>query len=105
MIAAAYALISGLSMGLEKRSFAGANLLLVGMLVTGSAAFFPVMLYSTLDPANSLTAYNAAAGPHALLLASFWWPLSFVLALFYFIFILRYYAGKISGAREASGTY
>ncbi len=105
IIAAACALFSGLTKGLERRAFVGSNLLLIGLLVTGSAAFFPVMLYSTLAPENSLTAYSLASGPKSLLLASFWWPVGFVLATVYFVFISRRYAGKVSVARDNQGYY
>jgi cytochrome d ubiquinol oxidase subunit II len=99
------ALISGLSTGWETRAFVGSNALLAGLLVTGGAAIFPVMLYSTLEPGNSLTAYAVAAGPKALLLASFWWPVAFALAVTYFIFISRRYAGKVSVKQDTQGFY
>jgi cytochrome bd-type quinol oxidase subunit 2 len=44
----------------------------MGLLTTGGAAIFPVMLYSTLTPENSMTAYAAAAGEQSLRLASLW---------------------------------
>ncbi len=105
IIAAAYALTSGVTKGQERRAFVGSNLFLIGLLVTGSAAFFPVMLYSTLAPENSLTAYSVAAGSKSLLLASFWWPVGFVLATIYFVFISRRYAGKVSVVRDNQGYY
>jgi cytochrome d ubiquinol oxidase subunit II len=105
IIAAAYCLVSGLANGQEKRAFVGSNLLLAGVLVTGSAAFFPIMLYSTLAPENSLSAYNVASGSESFLLASIWWPLGFVLATVYFIFISRWYSGKVSVVRDNQGYY
>jgi hypothetical protein len=60
---------------------------------------------ATLEPGNSLTAYAVAAGPKALLLASFWWPVAFALAVTYFIFISRRYAGKVSVKRDTQGFY
>src|SRR5262245_31498508 len=45
-------LISGLWAHREMRAFVGSNFLLVGLLTTGGAAVFPVMLYSTLAPEN-----------------------------------------------------
>src|SRR6266849_934564 len=98
-------LISGLSTGRETRTFIGSNLMLVGLLVTGAAAIFPVMLYSTLAPEHSLTAYNVAASPSTLRLASFWWPAGFALAVFYFTFISRRYAGKVSVQRDIQSFY
>jgi len=105
IVAAACALASGLRKGRERRAFVGSNLLLIGLLVTGSAAFFPVMLYSTLAPENSLTAYSLATGSKSLLFASFWWPLGFVLATVYFVFISHRYAGKVSVVRDNQGYY
>jgi len=63
-------LVSGLSTHREVRAFLGSNGLLVGLLATGAGAIFPVMLYSTLAPENSLTAYAVAANPRALHIAS-----------------------------------
>ena len=98
-------LISGLSARRELRAFLGSNFLMVGLLVTGGAAIFPVMLYSTLGPENSLTAYAVASSHTSLLLASIWWPIGFVLATTYFVFISRCYAGKVSVKRDAQGLY
>ena len=105
IIVSTITLISGLSTHQERRAFVGSNLLLVGVLATGGAAIFPVMLYSTLAPENSLTAYAAASSPSALLLTSVWWPIGFALAITYFVFIARRYAGKVSVKRDTQGFY
>jgi cytochrome bd ubiquinol oxidase subunit II len=98
-------LISGLLTGRERRTFIGSNLMLVGLLITGAAAIFPVMLFSTLAPENSLTAYNVAAGKNSFLFACIWWPVGFALATFYYVFISQRYAGKVSASREGQGFY
>lgn len=98
-------LISGLLSRAERRAFVGSNLLLASLMATGAAAIFPVMLYSTLAPENSLTAYAVAASHSALLLASVWWPVGFALAATYFSFISRRYAGKVSVKRDTQGFY
>src|SRR4051812_20552653 len=103
--ASAFTLVTGLTSGRELRAFVGSNFLIVGLLATGAAAIFPVMLHSTLAPENSLTAYAVAAGPMSLRLASFWWPVAFALAIFYFVFISRRYAGKVSVQRDSQGFY
>ena len=77
----------------------------MGLLTTGGAAIFPVMLHSTLAPENSLTAYAVASDRTALLLASIWWPVGFALAVAYFVFISRRYAGKVSVKRDTQGFY
>jgi cytochrome bd ubiquinol oxidase subunit II len=75
-------------------AFIGSNFLIVGLLATGATAIFPVMLYSTLSPENSLTAYSAASSANSLSLAAVWWPVAFILSATYFIFISRHYRGK-----------
>lgn len=98
-------LASGLRAGVEGRAFVGSNLLLGSALAVGGAAVFPVMLHSTRAPEYSLTAYAVAASPHALLLAATWWPLGLVLAIAYFVFVSRRYAGKVSVKRDNQGFY
>jgi len=98
-------LVWGLSTRREMRAFVGSNFLIMGLLITGGAAIFPVMLHSTLAPENSLTAYSAAAGRRSLVLASIWWPMGLVLAIAYFVFISRRYAGKVSVKRDNQGFY
>jgi cytochrome bd-type quinol oxidase subunit 2 len=99
------AMISGLAARHEERAFLGSNFILIGLLTTGGAAIFPVMLYSTLAPENSMTAYSAAAPEQSLHLASIWWPIGFALAVAYFIFISRRYTGKVSVRRDTQGYY
>jgi len=101
----ACALITGMRNRNERRAFLGSNFLIVGLLATGAAAIFPVMLYSTLAPEDSLTAYSVASNPNSLFLASIWWPAAFLLSAAYFIFISRRYYGKISVNRDNQGFY
>jgi cytochrome bd ubiquinol oxidase subunit II len=103
--AAAITLVSGLAARHEMRAFIGSNLLLAGLLATGAAAIFPVVLHSTLAPENSLTAYDVAASPNSLVYAAIWWPISFALAASYFVFISRRYAGKVSVKEDNQGYY
>ena len=98
-------LVSGLATSREMRAFVGSNFVLAGLLATGAAAIFPVMLYSTLAPENSLTAYTAASSHSALLVASVWWPMGFALATTYFVFISRRYAGKVGLKRQNQSFY
>jgi cytochrome d ubiquinol oxidase subunit II len=105
VIVSACVLVSGIVGKHEERAFIGSNFLIMGMLATGSAAIFPVMLYSTLAPENSLTAATAAASPGSLFMASLWWPFAFALASSYFIFISRRYRGKVSLKRDTQGYY
>jgi cytochrome d ubiquinol oxidase subunit II len=96
-------LISGLLNCAERRAFVGSNLFLLGLMVTGAAAIFPVMLYSTIAPENSLTAYAVVASDSALRLACVWWLVGFALSATYFAFISRRFAGKVSAKRDSEG--
>jgi NADH:ubiquinone reductase (H+-translocating) len=105
VIVSAISLISGLKNRREMRAFVGSTGVLVGVLATGAAALFPVMLYSTLATENSLTAYSVVSNRNALVLACIWWPVAFVLAVAYFVFISRQYSGKASVRRDNQGFY
>jgi cytochrome d ubiquinol oxidase subunit II len=89
----------------ERRPFVVSPLLLGGVLATGGAAIFPVMLPSTLAPEYSLTAYAVASSRSTLVLASLWWPAGLALTIAYFAFISRRYTGKVSVKRDSQGFY
>lgn len=101
----AFTLASSLRSRNEGRAFLASNFVIAGMLATGAATIFPVMLYSTIAPENSLTAYAVASGGNSLVLAAIWWPASFVLSAVYFVFISRHYYGKVSLKRDNQGYY
>jgi cytochrome d ubiquinol oxidase subunit II len=105
VIVSAFALAIGLRNRQEMRAFVGSNFLIVGLLATGAATIFPVMLYSTLAPENSLTAYAVASNQSSLVIAAIWWPVAFILAVRYFVIISRQYTGKVSVRRDTQGYY
>jgi len=105
IVVSACALASGLFTRGEERAFLGSNFLLAAVLATGGAALYPVMLYSTLAPQNSLTAAAAASNADSLIIASIWWPFAFLLSGGYFYFLSRNYRGKVSLSRDNQGFY
>jgi cytochrome d ubiquinol oxidase subunit II len=62
----------------------------------GGAVFglYPNVL-PALDPANSLTIYNAKAGAYGLGVGIIWWTIGITIALCYFTFLFRTFKGKI----------
>jgi len=98
-------LISGMLARRELRAFLGSTFLITGLLITGGACIYPIMLHSTIAPENSLTADSVVSSNNAIFLASTWWPLGFALAIVYFVFISRRYAGKVSVRRDNQGFY
>jgi cytochrome d ubiquinol oxidase subunit II len=103
VLAGAIAVFTGLRGRLEVRTFIGSGMVIFGLLATGAATIFPVILYSTLAPENSLTVYNTAASKTSLELAIIWWPAAFVLTCIYFWFISRLYTGKVKASEDPQG--
>ena len=103
--ASACALVTGLRERRELRAFLGSTFLLGSLLLTGAAALFPVLLFSTLKPAEQLTAFNCAAPAHSLWIATAWWFTAFPLAFVYLFVIQRYYYGKVSISKDNQGYY
>ena len=104
-IASAWALVTGIDRGHEMRAFLGSNFLIFGLLATGGATIYPVMLLSTIAPEYSLRADQAASSSSTLTSALLWWSVAFVMAASYFVFISRRYYGKVSLKRDTQGYY
>jgi cytochrome d ubiquinol oxidase subunit II len=101
----AIALFSGIRHRHEMRAYLGSNGLIVGMLATGGAAIYPIMLSSTIAPEYSLSADQVAANPGALLIGAVWWPVALALTVGYWIFVSRHYAGKVSASSDIQGSH
>ena len=87
----------------ELTAFAGSCVLISSLMAAGAVGVFPVMLHSTVAPENSVTAYSGVADAHGLRLALIWWPFAVVLAVGYFMFIYRYYRGKVRVEADMQG--
>ena len=96
VIVGAGMIFTGLRCGDERRCFFGSGAVVIGMLAAGASAIYPVILYSTLDPKNSLTAENTAASTTSLELAAIWWPIAAVLTFAYLCYIARFFSGKVN---------
>jgi cytochrome d ubiquinol oxidase subunit II len=105
VVASVWALVSGIRGYHEMKAFVGSNFLIIGILATGGASIYPVMLLSTIAPEYSLSAGQVASSTDTLESALFWWPVAFALAASYFIFISRRYAGKVSVKQDNQGYY
>lgn len=99
------ALVTGLRSTREKLALAGSTSLLFGLIVTGAAALYPVMLYSTLDAADKLTAHGCAAPENGLRIAVWWWFPALALALTYLLIVQRHYSGKVNVSKDNQGLY
>ena len=95
----------GLQIKREFRAVIGSASFIDGLMISGAAGVFPVMLYSTLAPEDSLTAYQNAAAGAGLAIALIWWPIALVFAVVYFLFICRHYAGKVKPQEDNQNPY
>ena len=66
-------------------------------MINTSAAFgvFPYVLPARPDPALGLTIYNSATSAYGLKVGLAWWIPGMLLALGYFVFVYRHFAGKV----------
>ena len=100
-----YALVSGLRHERERLALLGSSFLLFGLLMTGAAALFPVVLYSTTDNSLQLTAADCAAPAFSLAIAIAWWIPALILAFAYLYIIQRHYGGKASVSKDSQELY
>jgi len=75
-------------------AFLASGLSIAGMLASAAFGVFPNLLPSNTMPRFSLTVYNAAAGAYGLSVALYWFLPGMALAIGYFAFIYRRFAGK-----------
>jgi len=99
------AIFTALRSGAETRMFFGGCALIAGLLGAAAASLFPVMLYSTVNSAYSITAYNGSSSASSLRAAAYWWPVAFALALLYVSFIAKYYSGRVQTSQDTHHPY
>ena len=103
--ASVWALVTGLRYERERLAVLGSSFLLFGILMTGAAALFPVMLFSTTDAGLRLTAAECAAPTFSLAIGVAWWIPALILAFVYLYIIQRHYSGKVNVSKDNQGLY
>jgi len=103
--ASAYAIAIGIRDQHEHLALLGSTFLLFGLLMTGAAALFPVMLFSTTESARRLTAADCAAPDGSLIIGTVWWFPALILAFGYLYIIQRHYSGKVNVSKDNQGLY
>jgi len=93
---------AGLRLKRDLMAFLGSGAFIAGLLAATAGCVWPVMLKSTLDPAFSLDAYNAASGAYGLRSGLTWWLVGFPVAVGYFVMLFRIHRGK-AAAGEGEG--
>lgn len=85
--------------GNDKAAFLASGGYLTLMLGGAVYGLYPNVL-PALDPAHSLTIYNAKAGDYGLSVGLIWWPIGIIIALGYFTFLFRTFKGKVQVGGE-----
>jgi cytochrome bd ubiquinol oxidase subunit II len=93
--AALAGVFASLFRGRERTAFLCSAVFLASTLAATAAGLFPLLLPSTIAPAFSLTAEQAAAGQHGLRVALIWWTLGISLAVGYAAFVYRSARGRV----------
>jgi len=86
--------------GRETDAFLASCAYILGMLTSAAFGVYPYVLPSNTNPQLGLTIYSTAAAPYGLKIGLAWWIPGMVLALGYFVFIYRHFAGKVSLEEE-----
>ena len=68
---------------------------LVGMLTGAAFGLYPNLLPATTNPTYGLTIHNAATGEYGLKVGLVWWSIGVALAIGYFIYLYRFFRGKV----------
>jgi len=79
----------------DRAAFLSSGAYIIGMLTSTVFGVYPKVL-PAVDPANSLTIYNASASEYGMAVGLIWWSIGMVLAVVYFIVIYRLFRGKVS---------
>ncbi len=87
----------------ELQAFLASAAFIGAMLAVTAAEMFPTILPSTVDPAYSLTAWNAANGRRGLWIGLAWWIPSILLAVGYFVYLFSSFRGKLTHRPETGG--
>jgi cytochrome d ubiquinol oxidase subunit II len=79
----------------DRAAFLSSGAYIIGMLTSTVFGVYPKVL-PAVDPANSLTIYNASASEYGMAVGLVWWSIGMVLAAVYFVVIYRLFRGKVS---------
>ena len=84
----------------HRLAFIGSAAFLVGVLAATAACVFPVLLRSTVAQSADLTAFNASADHHGLVVGLTWWLIGLPLVIGYVAMIFWLHRGKTQAPAE-----
>ena len=88
--------------GDDLRAFFSSGAFLAGMLASQAFALYPMVL-PAINPANSLTIYNASGSQYGQAVGLVWWSIGMILAIVYFVFTYRLFWGKVPLTQQKHG--
>jgi cytochrome d ubiquinol oxidase subunit II len=81
--------------GWDKATFLSSGAYILGMMASTIFAIYPNVL-PAVDPANSLTIYDAATSRYGQTVGLVWWIIGMALAITYFVLVYRLFRGKVN---------
>jgi cytochrome d ubiquinol oxidase subunit II len=84
----------------DRAAFFATSALLASLLAATAASLYPVILRSTVDERFDLTAPATATGHHGLAAGLTWWLPALALAVVYFVYLFRSFAGKVRASHD-----
>jgi cytochrome d ubiquinol oxidase subunit II len=84
-----------LSSGRDLAAFLSSSTFIAGMLLGAAVGLYPTLLPASTNPAYSLTIENSKTGAYSMGVGFVWWAISIVLAIGYFVFLYRFFRGKV----------
>lgn len=100
----AVAVFAGYRSNRDGLAFAGSCVLIAAVIGARAAASFPVLLYSTLNPAQSVSAFQAASSRHGLVIALVWWLIAAPIAVTWHVLASRSFRGRVGPAHSSRPT-
>jgi len=85
-----------------EKIFVASSSLIITLLATAIFGLYPRLLLNIINPANSLTVYNAATSSYGLRIGLIWFSVGFVLLLAYVAVMYRSFWGKVETNHSSS---
>jgi cytochrome d ubiquinol oxidase subunit II len=79
----------------NRAAFLGSCAYILGMLSSAAFGIYPYVLPGRPEPSLGLTIQSTATSDYGLRVGLAWWIPGMILALGYFVFIYRHFAGKV----------
>ncbi len=88
--------------GRDLLAFLCSSLFIFSSALATAFAMYPVVLPSSGDPSESLTAFNAAVSEYGLRIGLWWWIPGMALIIAYFIYLYYTFRGRIGAASRST---